>query len=55
MKKTVLIPLLICVAVAGAVTWRLSKTSVDVRTVTVYVSEDQIFSEPILLDFEKET
>ncbi|MCP4715814.1 MAG: extracellular solute-binding protein [Deltaproteobacteria bacterium] len=47
--------MLICVAVAGAVTWRLSKTSVDVRTVTVYVSEDQIFSEPILLDFEKET
>ncbi len=27
----------------------------DSKTVTVYVSEDQIFSEPILKDFEKET
>src|SRR5881396_3747385 len=25
------------------------------RTVTVYVSEDQVFSEPILKDFERET
>ncbi len=27
----------------------------DLKTVTVYVSEDQVFSEPILKDFEKET
>ena len=27
----------------------------DSKTVTVYVSEDQVFSEPILKDFEKET
>ncbi len=27
----------------------------NLKTVTVYVSEDQIFSEPILKDFEKET
>jgi len=27
----------------------------DVRTVTVYVSEDQVFSEPILKDFQEET
>jgi iron(III) transport system substrate-binding protein len=25
------------------------------RTVVVYVSEDQVFSEPILKDFERET
>ena len=30
-----------------------SKT--DTRSVTVYVSEDQVFSEPILKDFEKQT
>ena len=27
----------------------------EVKTVTVYVSEDQVFSEPLLKDFEKET
>src|SRR5512136_641092 len=25
------------------------------KTVTIYVSEDQVFSEPVLRDFEKET
>ncbi len=32
-----------------------SKKQDDLQTVTVYVSEDQVFSEPILKDFEKET
>ena len=31
------------------------KKEKDLKTVTVYVSEDQVFSEPILRDFEKET
>lgn len=32
-----------------------SKAPSDEKRVTVYVSEDQVFSEPILKDFEKET
>ncbi len=31
------------------------KTNDDRQTVVVYVSEDQVFSEPILLDFERES
>lgn len=32
-----------------------NRTQPDSKSVTVYVSEDQVFSEPILRDFEKET
>ena len=32
-----------------------TKPSTESRSVVVYVSEDQVFSEPILKDFEKET
>jgi len=55
MKKIIGSLLVVCVIIAGGVIWHLSKNSGEVRTVTVYVSEDQVFSEPILKDFEKET
>ena len=45
--------LLLLVVVAGAA-WRLYPSS-EAQTVVVYVSHDQVFSEPILKDFEKET
>ncbi len=55
MKKAVFLLLTICVVIGGAVVCHLLQTPGDGRTVTVYVSEDQVFSEPILNDFEKET
>ncbi len=52
MRKTVFIPLLGIALFFGA----CSKQSAEkAQQVTVYVSEDQVFSEPILKDFEKET
>ena len=41
----------ILVALTGCGT----KPSAESRSVVIYVSEDQVFSEPILKDFEKET
>jgi iron(III) transport system substrate-binding protein len=46
--------LVVLAAVAAGVIWRLYPSS-DAQTVVIYVSHDQIFSEPILKDFEKET
>ncbi len=43
------------VVLAGVVVWTLSNISKNTPTVVVYVSEDQVFSEPILKDFERET
>src|SRR6202035_1883162 len=43
------------VLVSAAITyWRLYSPA-GTPTVTVYVSHDEVFSEPILKDFEKET
>ncbi len=55
MKKTVALVGIVCVIIAGVVVWRFAKTPSNTRVVVVYVSEDQVFSEPILRDFEKET
>ena len=52
MKKAVCILLTICVITAGIVMWRLAGAPGNDRTVIVYVSEDQVFAEPILRDFE---
>ena len=41
--------------VIGVVTWWLTRAPGNTPVVIVYVSEDQVFSEPILRDFEKET
>jgi len=54
-KAAVYILITICVVIAGVFTWRHAKTSDNTSVVIVYVSEDQVFSEPILRDFEKET
>src|SRR5262249_9457520 len=48
------VPALVVAAVAALVLWRFSPDT-QAPIVVVYVSHDQIFSEPILKDFEKET
>jgi iron(III) transport system substrate-binding protein len=54
MKKTLwLVPLLLVGAAAGL--WWGFRSPGKSQTVVVYVSHDQVFSEPILRDFEKET
>ena len=49
-----LVPALVVAAVAAFVLWRFSPGT-QTPTVVVYVSHDQVFSEPILKDFEEET
>ena len=53
MKKAFWIVPLVFVALAIAL-WRYHSAG-STPTVVVYVSHDQVFSEPILRDFEKET
>lgn len=53
MRKALLISFLLMAAIATA-WWKLSGVGTE-RTVVVYVSHDQVFSEPILKDFERET
>src|SRR5579864_5890689 len=52
-KRVWWVLLLFLVLLTGAL-WRLYPLS-HAQTVVVYVSHDQVFSEPILKDFEKET
>jgi iron(III) transport system substrate-binding protein len=52
-KKAVWILIVLAVAATAAI-WRFY-TSAGTQTVVVYVSHDQVFSEPILKDFEKDT
>jgi iron(III) transport system substrate-binding protein len=49
-----LVPALVIVIAAAFVVWRFS-SGTQGPTVLVYVSHDQVFSEPILKEFEKET
>src|SRR4029079_1764488 len=49
-----LVPALVVAASAALVLWRFS-AGTQGPTVVVYVSHDQVFSEPILKDFENET
>jgi len=53
MKKIFTLLGAICVLIASLLILSCGKKA-DNATVTVYVSEDQVFSEPILKDFEKE-
>ena len=53
MKKALWI-VLVLVGAAGVALWHLHPSSAT-PTVVVYVSHDQVFSEPILRDFERET
>jgi len=55
MKKIVSFLGVVCVIIAGVLIWHYAKTSDNAPVVVVYVSEDQVFSEPIIKDFEKET
>jgi len=45
----------VCVLIVGLLIWHYAERSENVLAVVVYVSEDQVFSEPILKDFERTT
>jgi iron(III) transport system substrate-binding protein len=53
-KKALWLVMLVLAGAAGAVWWRASMPGAT-QTVIVYVSHDEVFSEPILEDFERET
>jgi iron(III) transport system substrate-binding protein len=53
-KKTLWVVLLVLAGVAAAAWWRFHAPS-ETQSVVVYVSHDEVFSQPILKDFEKET
>jgi len=55
MKKTVLLVGVVGVVIVAALVWRHARKTGQGAVVVVYVSEDQVFSEPVLKDFEKET
>ena len=55
MKQLTFLLIAALVVIAGLTLWRLQKGSAPAKTIVVYVSEDQVFSEPILTAFEKET
>jgi len=54
MKKFIYIIIIICV-IAAAFIWLKNKKGGTSHVVVVYVSEDQVFSEPVLKAFEKAT
>jgi iron(III) transport system substrate-binding protein len=53
-KKTLWLVLLAFAGVVAAAWWRFHVPS-GIQDVVVYVSHDEVFSEPILKDFERET
>jgi iron(III) transport system substrate-binding protein len=53
-KTTLWVVLLVLGGVAAAAWWRFHVPN-EAQSVVVYVSHDEVFSEPILKDFEKET
>jgi iron(III) transport system substrate-binding protein len=53
-NRTLWVVLLVLGGVAAAAWWRLHVPD-ETQSVVVYVSHDEVFSEPILRDFEKET
>ena len=55
MKKPVFFLIIIFLMIVGLLAWRSATTTPMAPAVIVYVSEDQVFSEPILRDFENET
>ena len=54
MKKNLWVVLLVLAGVAAAAWWRFHSPN-ETQSVVVYVSHDEVFSEPILKNFEKET
>jgi iron(III) transport system substrate-binding protein len=55
MKRITLLAALVIAGLLAVAFWQRAKTPEGAQTVVVYVSHDQVFSEPILKDFEKET
>jgi len=53
-KKNLWVVLPVLAGVAAAAWWRFHAPN-ETQSVVVYVSHDEVFSEPILKDFEKET
>jgi len=54
-KATLLFAAAVCVLIATILLHNQTTPKADTSVVVVYVSEDQVFSEPILKDFERET
>jgi iron(III) transport system substrate-binding protein len=54
MKRNLWLILLVLAGVAAVAWWRFHGPN-ETQSVVVYVSHDEVFSEPILKDFEKET
>lgn len=55
MKKFIYIIIVICIIIAGVFFWSKTNAAGKSSVVVVYVSEDQVFSEPVLKAFEKAT
>ena len=55
MKKNAVFLGAACILIAGLLIWQDAQHPSNSQVVVVYVSEDQVFSEPVLKDFEKET
>jgi len=55
MKKGLILLVVLGVLAIGGYSWFQRGQSQTDAVVVVYVSEDQVFSEPILMDFQKET
>jgi iron(III) transport system substrate-binding protein len=53
MSRRAVILLIVAIAIAAAIAWHTIRRGDHV--VVVYVSEDQVFSEPVLKDFERDT
>jgi len=55
MKKIASLLGVVSILITGLLIWHYAQYPGNTWVVVVYVSEDQVFSEPILKDFEKET
>ncbi len=55
MKNRWLLASFALILIVAVYLWRSRRNAPSVPTVVAYVSEDQVFSEPILRDFERET
>ncbi len=55
MKKILLFAVIALFITGALAIWKINPAARSANTVVVYVSEDQVFSQPVLRDFEKET
>ena len=55
MKKTIIFMGIVSILIMSLFVWKNRVYQSEAATVVIYVSEDQVFSEPILKDFERES